>query len=287
MKKKTLVITGIIAIVLIAAGASFVGYARAVEPVDAERTAWLENTLIAHRGIHDNQTLPENSISAFAATIENGNPIELDVALTKDGQMVVFHDKKLKRLFGVDIWLQDITYEELSKYTFENTSETVPLFSEVLSFVDGRVPLLIEIKNEGEVGVLESMVYDQLRAYEGEFAIQSFNPFSLKWFRDNAPEVVRGQLAGSFIISDYEVEYQGTTRLPWYKSFLLSNLLLNFASKPNFIAYETENVKTGTLKGLQKFDVPVLGWTIDSQAEYDSFKQYFDNFICNTTEISR
>lgn len=287
MKKKTLVITGIIAIVLIAAGASFVGYARAVEPVDAERTAWLESKLIAHRGIHDNQTLPENSISAFAATIENGNPIELDVALTKDGQMVVFHDKKLKRLFGVDIWLQDITYEELSKYTFENTSETVPLFSEVLSFVDGRVPLLIEIKNEGEVGVLESMVYDQLRAYEGEFAIQSFNPFSLKWFRDNAPEVVRGQLAGSFIISDYEVEYQGTTRLPWYKSFLLSNLLLNFASKPNFIAYETENVKTGTLKGLQKFDVPVLGWTIDSQAEYDSFKQYFDNFICNTTEISR
>lgn len=287
MKKKTLVITGIIVIVLIAAGASLVGYARATTPVDAERTAWLESTLIAHRGIHDNQTLPENSISAFAATIENGNPIELDVALTKDGQMVVFHDKKLKRLFGVDIWLQDITYEELSKYTFENTSETVSLFSEVLSFVDGRVPLLVEIKNEGEVGVLESMVYDQLRTYEGEFAIQSFNPFSVKWFRDNAPEVVRGQLAGSFIVSDYEVEYQGTSRLPWYKSFLLSNLLLNFASKPNFIAYETENVKTGTLKGLQKFDVPVLGWTIDSQAEYDSVKTYFDNFICNTTEFRR
>jgi len=287
MKKKTLVIIGIVVIVLIVAGASLVGYARAAEPVDAERTAWLESTLIAHRGIHDNQTLPENSISAFAATIENGNPIELDVALTQDGQMVAFHDKKLKRLFGVDIWLQDITYEELSKYTFENTSETVPLFSEVLSFVDGRVPLLVEIKNEGEVGVLEGMVYDLLKTYRGEFAIQSFNPFSVKWFKDNAPEVVRGQLAGSFVVSDYEVEYQGTTRLPWYKSFLLSNLLLNFASKPNFIAYETENVKTSTLKGIQKLDVPVLGWTIDSQEEYDNFKQYFDNFICDEVEISR
>ncbi len=287
MKKKSLIITAIVVIALIVAGASLVGYARAAEPVDAERTAWLESTLIAHRGIHDNQTLPENSISAFAATIENGNPIELDVALTQDNQVVVFHDKKLKRLFGVDIWLKDITYEELSQYTFENTSETVPLFSEVLAFVDGRVPLLIETKNEGEVGVLESMVYDLLRNYGGEFAIQSFNPFSLQWFKDNAPEVLRGQLAGSYIVSDYEVEYQGTTRLPWYKSFLLSNLLLNFASQPNFIAYETENVKTSTLKGLQKFDVPVLGWTIDSQEEYDSFKQYFDNFICDELEISR
>ena len=287
MKKNRLIITGIVVIAVIAAAFALLKHARDTEPVEAERTAWLEGPLIVHRGIHDDQLLPENSIAAFAAAIANGNPIELDVSLTRDGQVVVFHDKKLKRVFGADTWLQDITYAELSQYTLASTAETVPPFSEVLAFVDGLVPLLIEIKNEGEVGILESMVYDQLRTYKGEYAIQAFNPYSVKWFRDHAPEVLRGQLAGSFIVTDYEVEYQGTTRLPWYKSLLLSNLLMNFASQPNFIAYETENVDSNTLKGLRKLDVPVLGWTIDDQAEYDSVKPYFDNFISNTTTIER
>lgn len=215
------------------------------------------------------------------------HPIELDVSETKDGQLVVFHDKYLKRIFGLDVWLKDMTQAELTQLKFTDTEENVPLFSDVLAFVNGRVPLLIEIKNEGEVGGLESKLYDQLKDYGGEVAIQSFNPFSVKWFKDNAPEVLRGQLASSFVVTDYEAEYQGTTRLPWYKSLLLSNLLLDFLSQPNFIAYETEHVEIGDLQGLKRLNVPVLGWTIDSQAEYDGVKPYFDNFICNTVEIRR
>ncbi|MEQ8199614.1 MAG: glycerophosphodiester phosphodiesterase family protein [Clostridiaceae bacterium] len=285
MKKRKSIILVIILSVLAIGGFVLTGYARSAEPVDGQRTAWLTSTLIAHRGIHD-EKIPENSISAFKGAVEKGHPIELDVCLTKDNQLVVFHDKKLKRLFGIDEYLKDITYEDLSKVKFSNSNETVPLFSEVLSFVNGKVPLLIEIKNEGDVGELESMTYAQLQNYQGQYAVQSFNPYSVKWFRENAPEVLRGQLSGSFDVSDYDVEYAGTSRLPWYKKLILSNMLLDFESKPQFIAYEIKDTSQGTLKGLRKLGVPVLGWTIDSKDEYQQVKDDYDNFIVNTVDIN-
>ncbi|MGI6575176.1 MAG: glycerophosphodiester phosphodiesterase family protein [bacterium] len=230
----------------------------------------------------DEENIPENTIPAFARALENGYIIELDVAMTKDKEIVVFHDKKLKRLFGIDSYLADMSYEELQALKFADSEETIPLFSQVLTFINGKVPLLVEIKNEGNVGEMESLVYDLLQGYEGEYAIQSFNPFTVAWFKKNAPHVLRGQLSGSFIVSDYEVEYAGTSRLPWYKRFLLSNLLLNFASRPNFIAYEINNTDIKTLKNLKKLGVPILGWTVRERAEYEKIKDVCDNYI---TEI--
>jgi glycerophosphoryl diester phosphodiesterase len=286
MRKRRLAILAVAAAIIAIAGYLLVGFARAAEPADKSRAAWLTSTLIAHRGIHDNDGgLIENSMSAFAAAAEKGYAIELDVQLTKDNKLVVFHDKKLKRMFGIDGNLGDLTYAELSELKLAGSTESIPLFSDVLKMVDGRVPILIEIKNEGEVGTLESVLYGELKSYSGQYAVQSFNPFSLKWFRDNAPEVLRGQLSGSFEITDYDVEYAGTTRLPDYKKFLLSNLLLDFESRPNFIAYETEHVDVSDLKNLRSLKVPVLGWVIDDEAEYLSVKDYFDNFIVNTVDV--
>jgi glycerophosphoryl diester phosphodiesterase len=147
------------------------------------------------------------------------------------------------------------------------------------------VPLIIEIKNEGEVGRMESSVYDLLKRYQGRYAIQSFNPYTVKWFRKNAPGVLRGQLSGSFIVSDDDVEYAGTSRLPWHKRFLLSHLLLNFISRPNFIAYEIEHSDRGTFKSLKKLGVPVLAWTVRDKAEYQMLKDICDNFIVDTFDI--
>lgn len=284
--KRRLTTLGAAAAVLVVAGFLLVQFARGAEPAAENRTAWLTSTLIAHRGIHDNDSgLIENSMPAFAETAAQGYAIELDVQLTKDKQLVVFHDKKLKRMFGKEAYLGDLTYQELSRLRLPASDQSVPLFSEVLSFVDGKVPILIEIKNEGEVGELESILYEELKGYSGQYAVQSFNPFSLKWFRDNAPEVLRGQLSGSFVVTDYDVEYAGTSRLPWYKQFLLSNLLLDFESKPNFIAYETEHVSTSSVKNLRSLGVPVLGWVIDDEDEFESVKGYFDNFIVNTVDL--
>jgi len=273
----------VLLIILALAFSQAVGFARKAERVDDERIAWLTGTLIAHRGMFsEEENIPENTLPAFARAIEHGFIIELDVAMTKDKEIVVFHDKKLSRLLGIDAYLADMDYEELRELKITGSEERIPLFSEVLNFVDGRVPLLIEIKNEGKVGEMESLVYDQLKEYKGKYAVQSFNPFTLAWFRKNAPEVLRGQLSGSFLVSDHEVESAGTTRLPWPLRFLLSNLLLNFASRPNFIAYEINNTEIKTLQNLKKLGVPLLGWTVRERAEYERVKDICDNFI---TEI--
>ncbi|NLZ43443.1 MAG: glycerophosphodiester phosphodiesterase [Clostridia bacterium] len=279
MKLKKLIIPAIIVLIFLIVF-SLVRFARAAEVIDPVDLAWLSGRLIAHRGLHDgNKTIPENSIPAFSAAIERGFIIELDVAMTKDKKLVVYHDKKLRRGLGVDQYLHELTYEELSQYKIFGFGETIPLFHDVLVFVDGRVPLLVEIKNEGKVGEMESLIYEELKDYQGEYAIQAFNPFTLNWFRKNAPEVIRGQLSGSFVVSDYEVEYAGTTRVPWYQRFLLENLLLNFLSRPHFIAYEVDHATNARLRSLRKLGVPVLGWTIREKAEYEEAKGKFDNLI--------
>lgn len=247
--------------------------------------SFLYHPLIAHRGLHDNnKQIPENSMAAFENAIEKGYAIELDVAMTKDQQLVVYHDKKLRRGLGVDQYLSELTFAELSTYKIFGSEQTIPLFRDVLSLVAGRVPLLIEVKNEGKVGEMERLLYAELQGYPGPYAIQSFNPFTLQWFRKNAPEVIRGQLAGSFQVSDYDVEYAGTTRLPWYKKVLLENMLLNFISQPHFIAYEIENLSPAKLKRLKKLGVPLLGWTVKNKAEYANFKENVDNLIVEMIE---
>ncbi|MBR1740255.1 MAG: glycerophosphodiester phosphodiesterase [Ruminococcus sp.] len=148
---------------------------------------------IAHRGLH-NQHIPENSMTAFRRAAENGFAIELDVRLTKDGKVAVVHDKTLKRLCGMDKLVKDCTYEELSHMRLYGTEERIPLFKDVLAMIDGRVPLLIEIKDGAPLGVLEKRTYHLLRQYKGKYAVQSFNPMSMMWFRFFAPEVERGLL---------------------------------------------------------------------------------------------
>lgn len=255
-------------------------FARAAEAVNPADLAWLENVLIAHRGLHHNDRgIPENSITAFRGAMEKGYIIELDVAMTKDKKLIVYHDRKLRRGLGIDQYLHELTYEELSQYQLFCSNETIPLFRDVLAFVAGKVPLLIEVKNEGKVGEMENLIYEELQEYQGQYAIQSFNPFTLNWFRKNAPTVLRGQLAGSFVVSDYDVEFAGTSRLPWYKRFLLENLLLNMVSRPHFISYEVAHTSNARLKSLRNLGVPLLGWTVRVKEEYDKVRENFDNLI--------
>ncbi|NLW60611.1 MAG: glycerophosphodiester phosphodiesterase [Firmicutes bacterium] len=253
---------------------------KTVEVLAPADLSWLYHPLIAHRGLHDNnKRIPENSMAAFKRAVAEGYAIELDVTMTKDRQLVVYHDKKLRRGMGVDRLLSELTYSELSAYKLFGSDQTVPLFRDVLSLVAGKVPLFIEVKNEAKVGEMERLLYEELQRYQGPFAVMSFNPFTLQWFRQNAPEILRGQLAGSFKVSDYDVEYAGTTRLPWYKRVLLENLLLNVISQPHFVAYEVQNTSAARLKKLRQLGVPLLGWTIKSKAEYEAYKAQFDNLI--------
>lgn len=228
---------------------------------------WLMNMQIAHRGYHSPTTAPENSMKAFQNAMDQGFAIELDVHLLKDGNIAVFHDDNLERMTGYPKDIEECTYEEIKALKLLGTAETIPLFSELLSVVDGRVPLMIELKNKGTVGILEKAVYELLKTYSGEFVVQSFNPYSMGWFHKNAPEIIRGQLSGS-----YKDEKMG-----FYKKFLLRNMLLNKVSKPHFINYELAYLSCYAVK--RKRNIPILGWTARSKVDYQKAKQQCDNVV--------
>ena len=231
---------------------------------------FLLDKYIAHRGFHDKEN-PENTIGAFNRAIEHGYAIELDVQLLKDGTVVVIHDNKLSRLCGVDKYISSCTLEDLKDLYILDTKYQIPTLKEVLEFVNGKTPLLIEIKNTLKVGELESKTYELLKDYNGEYAIQSFNPFSLEWFKKNAPNILRGQLSSFFKGED----------LSFIKKAILKKLRLNKISNPNFISYNAENLPN---RYCNKCKLPVLAWTVRSQEEYLKVIKFADNIIFENFE---
>ena len=228
---------------------------------------WLVEQPIAHRGFHE-KNVPENSLLAFSKAIEKGYAIELDVQLLSDNTVVVFHDESLARMTGNDGYLRFLSKKDLKSLTLKGSKETIPTLEEVLKLVDGRVPLLIEIKNKHKVGDLEQAVIDLLKNYQGEYAVQSFNPYSLGYFRQHAPNILRGQLAG----------YLKNEKISWFKKFLLKRMHFNKKiSQPNFISYEAATLPN---RFVRKFkNLPLLAWSVKSKEEYLKIVKYCDNII--------
>ena len=229
--------------------------------------SWLLDQPIAHRGLHD-KTSPENSLSAFQKAIDQGYPIELDVQIIADGTVVVFHDSSLSRLTDNDGYLKFLNKEDLNLLTLKDSKEKIPTFEEVLNLVNGKVPLLIEVKNEGKVGELEKTVLEMLKKYKGEYAICSFNPYVLEYFYKYAPDVPRGQIAGFF---------KGE-KLSFLKKHALKKMLLNKKiSHPDFISYEAKRLPNRFVKKYKA--LPLLAWTVRSESEYLKVVKYCDNVI--------
>ena len=213
----------------------------------------------AHRGLH-NDTKAENSMSAFRAARDAGYGIELDVRLSKDGELVVFHDRTLNRVCGVDGEVIAYTADELSKMSLSGTSDGIPRFSEVLELIDGRVPLLVEIKMDpDESGVAEKLA-EVIDGYRGDYIVESFNPLALRTFMKLKPEIPRGILS---------MEYSKNERFRGKLLYtLLENLMLNFLMRPDFIAYSKSGAKNPVLRLLRKnFATPLFAWTIKSEEE--------------------
>ena len=147
----------------------------------------------AHRGAHGDG-IPENSMAAFARAADNGCGIELDVQLSKDGQVMVFHDTYLERMTGMPGKCGDYTAEELSAIRLAGTEETIPTFRDVLALVHGRVPLLVELKGESLDTAVCAPTAALLRGYSGKFIVESFNPCLLGWFARHEPKMIRGLL---------------------------------------------------------------------------------------------
>lgn len=147
--------------------------------------------------MHD-KNAPENTLAAFSKAIEAGYPIELDLRIIDDGTVVVFHDEKLSRLTGSDGYITNLVKQKLKDYKILKSDQHIPTFEQTLELINGQVPLLIEIKNSNKVGILERKVLEILKGYDGEYAVHSFNPYTVEYFKKYAPQIPRGQLSSFF-----------------------------------------------------------------------------------------
>lgn len=233
----------------------------------------LSGAALAHRGLHNNPSVPENSRAAFQAAIDAGYGIELDVQLSSDGIPVVFHDQTLDRVCGLSGSTRDYRFEKLATAPLFGQAETgIPSFAEILNLVGGRVPLLVEIKGEDPDYVSTCRkAAELLDGYSGEYWVESFHPLALAWFRKHRPAVLRGQLSMAFTHSP---EYKGKP-----KYFVLRHFLLNFRSRPDFIAYRIEDQNDRAFCRLRRlYGVPALAWTVKTKDDLDAARG-FDGVI--------
>lgn len=260
--------------ILIFGGVLFALYLWAIMPRMTERPDFspLMDHYYAHRGLHDNAgEAPENSMAAFRKAVEAGYGIELDVQLTKDRIPVVFHDETLDRICGTSGKVRDFTYKELQAFPLLNSNERIPLFADFLKLVDGRVPLIIEIKIHENTNTVCSAADALIRQYKGVYCVESFHPLAVRWYRKNRPEVIRGQLSSNFNKPDKKEPFE---------QCLVHHLLTNFLCRPDFIAYDHHHKTCLSRKLCQALFHPLdVAWTIRSQKELDACKQDFDLFI--------
>ena len=221
-----------------------------------------ENELLlcdyAHRGLHG-RGVPENSLRAFELACEAGKGIELDVQLSRDGEVMVFHDYTLIRMTGVDKKLCELDRDELCSLSLAGSEEKIPTFSEVLALVNGRVPILVELKGEDLSSELCPKVAEQLSAYSGAYCIESFNPLLIKNMRKQMPKAYCGLL-----YTNVCRDKKKTNAL----NILLTAMAFNFLARPDFIAYNKLDRDSFFVRLTTKFyRAPKFVWTVKNEEE--------------------
>lgn len=194
----------------------------------------------AHRGLHYGAGFPENSLLAFAAALEAGAGIECDLRLTADDQILVFHDRDTWRMCSSHLVIAQSTHAELSRLRVGDGP--IPTLESLLSLVDGRVPLLLEVKVEGDVWRWMSALKRVLRDYRGKHGVMSFDPRISRLLKTNHPRVRRG-----LILKDN-----------------VSSLRRRFAmslADPQFLAVERAALGKSWVAKVRR-RMPVYSWTI-------------------------
>lgn len=220
----------------------------------------------AHRGLHRQENgVPENSLLAFRLAADCGFGMELDLQLTKDHRVVVHHDATLARSCGAQVVISRASYEELRQYPLFNTQERIPLLSQVLEQVQGKVPLILELKSYGNAEKLCVLAMKELEGYRGLYCVESFDPRVVKWFREHYPQVIRGQL-----MRRLQGGEEGLTAL---QAFFGRNLMTNFLTRPHFEAYDFTARNNLSLRAARRvWGMQEASWTLSSQEAYAKAK---------------
>ena len=224
----------------------------------------LEGWKYAHRGLHGHG-VPENSMAAFQAALDQGYGIELDVHLLKDGNLAVMHDSLLNRTTGQAGRIEDLTTEDLKNYRLEGTEETIPEFMDLLTLYNGKAPLIIELKPaDGNHAALTEAACRMMDTYKGPFCMESFDPRCVIWLKKNRPDIIRGQLTENY--------FKSKSDLPDWLKFALKHCLSNFLTVPDFVAYKfADRNSTVSVKLCKKlWKAKTVTWTLKTMEEYNT-----------------
>lgn len=231
---------------------------------------------ITHRGLHDRaKGVIENSAGAVRAAVAAGYGMEVDVQLTSDGAAMVFHDERLDRLTDESGPIRGWAARDLVKLVLTGSEETVPTLPEVLEIVGGKVPLLIELKDQsGGTGSstdeLERAVAKALKGYAGPVAVMSFNPHMVANMAKRAPSVPRGIVTDGYNEKEWPDLSQDTL-------MALREVGAFDAVGASFISHNWEDLAAPRVAELKARGVPILCWTVKSAEDEARARRVADN----------
>jgi glycerophosphoryl diester phosphodiesterase len=234
--------------------------------------AWLTARPIAHRGYHDaSNGRIENTLQAVRAAIEHRFAIEVDLQLTKDGAVVVFHDETVDRLMQAEGRVDSFTLAELQAIPFKNGDDRVPTLAELFSTVAGKVPLVLELKSEFKGDRrLEHAVAPILGAYGGPAVLMSFDPESMAAMKRLLPHIPRG------IVADRYTDLKDWGFLSATRRFKLRHLLSVPRVGASFVSYDLNGLPTLATSLVRAFRIPLITWTVRTPEQRDRAKSLTD-----------
>lgn len=224
---------------------------------------------IAHRGLHSDK-IAENSMKAFKLAKENNFAIELDIHRLHSGEFAVFHDKNLRRVTGKDVFIENLTCDELSEYKLWD-GQTIPILEEVLNEIDGTVPILIELKPEDgfkEKDIVPLLTLLRQYGHDDKIALQTFNPLIIRKIKKLTQDYSVG------LLSSYNLG-----KMNKLKNYIAKSLLLFDYSKADFISYDINYLPNKYVSKYQKKRKKVLAWCINNEEKLKKAEKFADNII--------
>ncbi len=228
---------------------------------------WIREVPLAHRGLHV-PGVPENSLAAFDAACVAGVGIELDVRLTSDGVPVVAHDRSLLRTTGHDVLVDRVPASEVQGFRLETTDQQLPTLAQAFDVIAGRVPVMVEVKNEGiRAGRVEAAALAVLQAYDWPGCVASFNPLTVGWFLRNQPGLLRAQTGGS------------DDAVPAVVRRALLRMLARGFGQPGFLSWNVERLDDPFVLDARERGIPVVAWTVRTREQLAKARAGADNWI--------
>jgi glycerophosphoryl diester phosphodiesterase len=238
---------------------------------------WLTAKPIAHRGLHNTALgLIENTAGAVRAAVDAGYGIELDLQVTADGEAMVHHDAELGRLTEGKDRLDQLSAAALKRVAFRDSDERMMTLGELCELVDGRVPMLLELKSrfDGD-GRLPLRVASVLAGYNGPAAPMSFDPMQLSWLRQKAPRLPRGIVAAKYRPHPYWDQMPA-----WLRHGMGSLLPGVLTGRPHFVAYACSDLPAlAPWLARHVLCLPLMTWVVRSDAERQRAMRFADQII--------